>query len=86
MTDLELIEQYTRNSSRDAIEELVRRAVREDRHIDDDDLRIHYRRGILRLDGTLPSDEAHERLRAMLDERFGFREIVDRLDAGRKQA
>ena len=68
------------------IEELVRRAVREDRHIDDDDLRIHYRRGVLRLDGTLPTNEAHERLRVLLDETFGFREIVDRLDVDKRRA
>ena len=54
--------------------------------IDDDDLRIHYRRGMLRLDGTLPTDAAHERLRALLDETFGFREIIDRLDIVGKPA
>ena len=68
------------------IEQLVRQGVREDRQIDDDDLRIHYRRGMLRLDGTLPTDAAHERLRALLDETFGFREIIDRLDIVGKPA
>lgn len=68
------------------IEELVRRAVREDRQIDDADLRIHYRRGVVRLDGSLPTDAAHDRLRALLEERFGFREIVDRSDVAGKRA
>jgi hypothetical protein len=33
----------------------------------------------VRLDGTLPSAEAHARLRGVLEDTFGFREIVDRV-------
>ena len=68
------------------IEELVRRAVREDREIDDEDLRIHYRRGVVRVDGTLPTAEAHGRLRAVLEDTFGFREIVDRVEIAKRRA
>ena len=67
------------------IEELVRRAVREHRSIDDENLYVHYRRGVMRLDGTLTA-EAHERLRALLEETFGFREIVDRVEIVKARA
>jgi RNA polymerase-binding transcription factor DksA len=62
------------------IEELVRRTVREDHRIDDEDLQIHYRRGVLRLAGTLPSEAQHTALRALLDDGFGIREVVDRVE------
>lgn len=62
------------------IETLVRRAVREDRRIDDDDLQIHFRRNVLRLAGTVPSETDHAALRGLVDDLFGIREIVDRVE------
>jgi osmotically-inducible protein OsmY len=65
------------------IEELVRQTVREDPRVDDEDVRIHFRRGVVRLDGTMPTAEAHERLRDVLEGILGLREIVDRIEIGR---
>ena len=62
------------------IEELVRRTVREDRRIDDDDLQVHYRRGVLRIAGIVPSEAQRTMLRGLLDEVFGIHEIVDHVD------
>jgi len=59
------------------IEELVRRTVREDRRVDDEDLQIHYRRGVLRIAGTVQTAAAHTALRDLLEESFGFRDVVD---------
>jgi RNA polymerase-binding transcription factor DksA len=62
------------------IEDLVRRAVREDRRIDDDDLQIHFRRNVLRLAGTVPGEAHHAALRGLIDDVFGIREVVDRVE------
>ncbi|HWP67040.1 MAG TPA: TraR/DksA C4-type zinc finger protein [Candidatus Limnocylindria bacterium] len=59
------------------IEDLVRRTLREDPRIDDEALRIHYRRGVLRVDGSVPTADAHALLRGVLEDTFGFREIID---------
>jgi DnaK suppressor protein len=61
------------------VEDLVRRAVREDRRIGDEDLQIHYRRAVLRIAGTVPDAAAHTALRDLLDEGFGFRDVVDQV-------
>lgn len=63
------------------VEEFVRRTLREDRRIDDEDLQIHYRRGVLRIGGTVPSAAAHAALRGVLEDDLGFRDVVDRVQA-----
>ena len=60
------------------VEELVRRALREDHRIDDEDLQVHYRRGVLRIGGSIPSAVAHTALRGVLED-FGLRDVVDQV-------
>jgi len=61
------------------VEELVRRTLHEDRRIDDEDLQIHHRRGVLRIGGTVPNVATHAALRDVLEEDLGFRAVVDQV-------
>ena len=60
-------------------EALIRETVEADERIDHEELRISYRRGIVRLEGVLPSESEHAMLRRTVEDVLGFTEIVDRI-------
>lgn len=57
--------------------------VREDGHIDMEELQIHARNGVVYLEGAVPSEPEHEVLRTILTDVAGVQEIVDNLEVQR---
>ncbi len=65
--------------SDDEIEASIREAVEADERIDDEELRISCRRGIVHLDGVLPSEAERTVVRRIVEDVLGFRDVVDRV-------
>jgi RNA polymerase-binding transcription factor len=63
------------------LEEAVREQVQEDGRVDMEELRIVCRRGVVYLDGSIPSEAERQILRHILTDVMGLAEIVDRLQA-----
>ena len=61
------------------VEEAVRERMREDRRIDDGELRIVCRHGVAHLDGVLPSEGERQILRKIVQDVVGIQEIDDRV-------
>jgi RNA polymerase-binding protein DksA len=61
------------------LEEVIRERVREDARVDTDELRIVCRRGVVHLDGSIPSAAEHQILLHTITDLMGLTEIVDRL-------
>jgi len=57
--------------------------VREDGHIDMEELQIHARNGVVYLEGAVPSEPEREVLRTILTDVAGVQEIVDNLEVQR---
>ena len=61
------------------IEEHIRERLAEDGRVDVDELQMTFRRGVIYLDGALPSEEQHQVLLQYVTDFIGIQEIVDRL-------
>jgi RNA polymerase-binding protein DksA len=61
------------------LEEAVREQLQEDGRLDMDELRIVCRRGVVYVDGSIPSEAERQILRHILTDVMGLAEIVDRL-------
>ena len=57
--------------------------VREDGQVDMEELQIHARKGVVYLEGAVPSEPEHEILLAILTDVAGVQEIVDNLEVQR---
>jgi hypothetical protein len=65
--------------SDDEIEAVIRETVEADERIDHEELRVSCRRGIVHLDGVLPSDAERTVVRRIVEDVLGFRDVVDRV-------
>lgn len=65
--------------SDDEIEASIREAVEADERIDHEELRIACRRGIVHLDGVLPSESERAVVRRIVEDMLGFHDVVDRV-------
>jgi RNA polymerase-binding transcription factor len=61
------------------IEEYIRQQLTEDGRVDLDELQITCRRGVMYLDGVLPTEEQHQILLQYVTDFAGIQEVVDRL-------
>ncbi|MBI3304101.1 MAG: TraR/DksA C4-type zinc finger protein [Deltaproteobacteria bacterium] len=61
------------------LEAVIRERVREDGHVDMEELRIVCRHGIVHLEGVLPSEAEHSILLQLVTDVLGLGEIVDHL-------
>jgi RNA polymerase-binding transcription factor DksA len=61
------------------MEALIRETVDADERIDHEELRISCRRGVVHLEGSLPSESEQTMLRLMVEDMLGFRDVVDRI-------
>jgi RNA polymerase-binding protein DksA len=61
------------------LEEAIRERVREDDRVDMDELRIVCRRGVVYLDGSIPSETQRQILSRTITDVMGLSEIVNRL-------
>ena len=71
-TDLALLDD-------DEMEALVRETVEADERIDHEELRISCRRGVVHVEGVLPSEGERSMLHRIVEDVLGFREVVDRI-------
>ena len=62
------------------LEEVIREHIRADGRVDIDEVRVVCRRGVVYLDGVIPSDREHQILVHTVTEVMGLSEIVDRLE------
>jgi DnaK suppressor protein len=62
------------------VEAWLRDLVREDGRIDQEELRVVCRHGVVYLDGTLPSEAEHQILLGIVRDLAGLIEVVDRLE------
>ena len=69
---------YTLLTGRE-LEAVIRDQVHDDARIDTDELRIVCRRGVVYLEGSIPSEQEHQMLRRHLTDVMGLSEIVDHL-------
>lgn len=65
------------------LQEHLFQLVREDGQVDSDELQIVARRGVVYLEGAVPSDTEHDVLLSILTDVAGIREIVDHLEIQR---
>jgi osmotically-inducible protein OsmY len=65
------------------LQEHLFQLVREDGQVDTDELQIVARRGVVYLEGAVPSDTEHDVLLSILTDVAGIREIVDHLEIQR---
>jgi RNA polymerase-binding transcription factor DksA len=61
------------------VEEALRELVRQDRRIDTDELRLVCRRGVVHLEGAVPSEAEHQMLLKLVTDVAGCEEVVDRV-------
>jgi DnaK suppressor protein len=59
------------------VEEALRELVREDRRVDTDELRLVCRRGVVHLEGAVPSEAEHQILRKLVTDVAGCEDVVD---------
>ena len=60
-------------------EAVLGEAIEADERIDHEELRISCRRGVVHLEGVLPSEEQHAVLRRLVEDVAEFRDVVDRI-------
>jgi DnaK suppressor protein len=65
--------------SDEEIQDYLREQLRADGRVDMDELQIVYRRGVIYLDGALPSEAQHQILLQYVADFAGIEEVVDRL-------
>lgn len=79
ITSAELPDEY-RDLNDEELREVIWEHLRIDGRIDLEELKIHCRKGVLYLEGVIPSDDEHDILLRILTDNMGFEAIVDRLE------
>jgi len=79
ITSAELPAEY-KDLSNEELREVIWEHLRNDGRIDLEELEIHCRRGVLYLEGVIPSDDERDILLRILTDNMGFEAIIDHLE------